>query len=61
MIKATIAQRWSGINFQNVLFVLTVPAEYSCSEMAVIRNCVFNAGLIEEKCSKNLQFITERK
>uniref|UniRef100_U9UDJ8 Hsp70 family protein n=3 Tax=Rhizophagus irregularis TaxID=588596 RepID=U9UDJ8_RHIID len=28
-------------------------------EIAVIRNCVFNARLIEEKCSKNLQFTTE--
>ncbi|CAB4384324.1 unnamed protein product [Rhizophagus irregularis] len=28
-------------------------------EIAIIRNCVFNAGLIEEKCSKNLQFTTE--
>ena len=47
--------------FRDVLLVLTVPAEFSEKSKAIMRMCVFDAGLIEEKCSANLQFTTERK
>ncbi|CAB5192646.1 unnamed protein product [Rhizophagus irregularis] len=60
VIKDTIKKAWCGIDFfQQVLLVLTVPAEYSEKEIAIMRDCVFEAGLIKEKCSKNLRFTTE--
>ncbi|GES96669.1 hypothetical protein GLOIN_2v1486447 [Rhizophagus clarus] len=60
VIKNRIGQHWPTIDFfKQVLLVLTVPAEYSNKEIALMRDCVYNAGLIEKKCSKNLQFTTE--
>jgi hypothetical protein len=53
---------WDGIDFfENVLLVLTVPAEYSAGAKAVMRECAHKAGLIRDKFSENLQFTTERK
>ena len=53
---------WPGIDFgSSTLLVLTVPAEYSEREKAIMRECVYNARLIENKYSKNLQFTTERE
>ncbi|CAI2176208.1 171_t:CDS:2 [Funneliformis geosporum] len=43
----------------NVLLVLTVPAEFSSNKIAIMRDCAFNAGLLKERRSTNLQFTTE--
>ncbi|RIA82252.1 hypothetical protein C1645_809690 [Glomus cerebriforme] len=60
LIKETIPQYWPGIDFmQQVLFVLTVPAEYSENDKAIMRECAFNAELVADKCSEQLQFTTE--
>ncbi|CAB4424819.1 unnamed protein product [Rhizophagus irregularis] len=60
VIKGTIKKYWYGIDFfHQVLLVLTVPAEYSEKEIAIMRDCVFKAGLIKERYSKNLRFTTE--
>ncbi|GBC10509.1 hypothetical protein RclHR1_00970010 [Rhizophagus clarus] len=60
LIKDKVETRWASIDFhKNVLFVLTVPAEYSDKEKAIMRECAFNAGLIEEKYSVRLQFTAE--
>ena len=62
VIKETVATRWPKIDFfENVLLVLTVPAEFSEKSKAIMRVCAFNAGLIKEKYSTNLKFTTERK
>jgi hypothetical protein len=45
---------------EHVFLVLTVPAEFSENDKAIMRECTFNAGLICEKNSYKLQFITER-
>ncbi|CAB5127648.1 unnamed protein product [Rhizophagus irregularis] len=59
-IKETIPQYWPGIDFMNdVLLVLTIPAEYSENDKAIMRECTFNAGLISDKNSERLQFTTE--
>ncbi|GBB95721.1 hypothetical protein RclHR1_00260026 [Rhizophagus clarus] len=59
-MKETIPQYWPGIDFmKNVLLILTVPAEYSENDKAIMRECIFNAGLIGEKNSERLQFTTE--
>ncbi|GES97260.1 hypothetical protein GLOIN_2v1881616 [Rhizophagus clarus] len=60
LIKETVARYWSGIDFmEHVLLVLTVPAEYSENDKAIMRECTFNAGLISDKLSESLQFTTE--
>jgi hypothetical protein len=61
LIREIIEIHWSGIDLEKVLFVVTVPAEYLEKDKAIMRECVYNAGLIKERESKNLQFTTERK
>jgi len=61
LIKDTIPIYWDGINFmEHSLLVLTVPAEYSENDTAIMRECTFNSGLISVKNSEKLQFTTER-
>ncbi|PKC65705.1 actin-like ATPase domain-containing protein [Rhizophagus irregularis] len=51
---------WEGIDFiEHVFLVLTIPAEYSENDKAIMRECTFNAGLISDKRSEKLQFTTE--
>ncbi|CAG8440613.1 uncharacterized protein OCT59_009844 [Rhizophagus irregularis] len=60
VIKETVTNTWTGLDFmENVLLVLTVPAEYSEKSKATMRECIFNAGLIGNKSSEKLQFTTE--
>jgi hypothetical protein len=62
MIKETVSTHWPGINFlENVLLVLPVPVEYSERAKSIMRQCIYEANLIEHINSKNLRFITERK
>ena len=62
VIKETVATRWSGIDyFEDVLLVITIPAEFPEKSKAIMRICAYKAELVEEECSKNLQFTTERK
>ena len=62
MIKETLLMHWPNINFfENVLLVLTVPAEYPEEARHIMRKCVYLARLIEDMLSKNLQFVTECK
>ncbi|PKY39943.1 hypothetical protein RhiirA4_453235, partial [Rhizophagus irregularis] len=47
LIKETIPKFWDGIDFmEHILIVITVPAEYSENDKAIMRECTFNAGLI---------------
>ncbi|RGB33498.1 hypothetical protein C1646_788697 [Rhizophagus diaphanus] len=60
LIKETIPKYWKGIDFmEHVFLVLTIPAEYSENDKAIMRECTFNAGLISDKRSEKLQFTTE--
>ncbi|CAG8440637.1 uncharacterized protein OCT59_009847 [Rhizophagus irregularis] len=60
LIKGTVTKSWPGIDFlENVLLVLTVPAEYSDKSKATLRECAFDANLIGSKFSEKLQFTTE--
>ncbi|RIA91787.1 hypothetical protein C1645_766521 [Glomus cerebriforme] len=58
-IKEIVTGEWEIDVLKNVLLVLTVPAEYTQREKAIMRECAFNAGLISEKESKRLEFTTE--
>ncbi|CAB4375322.1 unnamed protein product [Rhizophagus irregularis] len=60
VIKEIIDTRWLKIDyFENVLLIITVPAEFSEKAKAIMRICAFDAGLIKEKYSTNLRFTTE--
>ncbi|PKY55784.1 hypothetical protein RhiirA4_548903 [Rhizophagus irregularis] len=59
-IKNEIARSWTGVNyFENVLLVLTVPADYSEKDKDILRECTHSGKLIKNKSSEKLQFITE--
>ncbi|CAI2172469.1 1056_t:CDS:2 [Funneliformis geosporum] len=58
--KERIHKKWPDVEInKNVLWVLTVPAEFSEKDIAIMRECVNNAKLIKRKDAKNLQFTTE--
>ncbi|PKC17262.1 actin-like ATPase domain-containing protein [Rhizophagus irregularis] len=60
LAKETIMKKWNGIDFtENVLFVLTVPAEFSEKDKNIMRNCAHKAKLIKNKSSRKLEFTTE--
>ncbi|CAG8736110.1 8475_t:CDS:2, partial [Funneliformis mosseae] len=60
VMKETVVMRWPNVYFfEDVLLVSTFPAEYSESARSIMRECIFNAGLIKDKNSTALQFITE--
>jgi hypothetical protein len=62
VIKETVARRWPRVDyFKNTLLVITVPAEFSEKSKIIMRTCAYNASLIKEEYSTNLQIITERK
>ena len=46
---------------EQVLIILTVPAEFSDAARAIMRDCAFQANLIATKNTQKLQFVTERK
>ncbi|CAB5380852.1 unnamed protein product [Rhizophagus irregularis] len=55
-----MVEKWEGVDFtENVLFVLTVPAEYSEIDQDIMRRCAHKANLIKDKDSPRLQFTTE--
>ncbi|RGB28801.1 hypothetical protein C1646_672940 [Rhizophagus diaphanus] len=60
LIKDAVGRSFPEIDFhENVLLVLTVPTEYSEKDKAIMRKCVYEAGLIKDIHSGSLQFTTE--
>ncbi|RIA90036.1 hypothetical protein C1645_738171 [Glomus cerebriforme] len=59
-IKDKIKVHWPNVDFyENVLLILSVPAEYSKKELAIMRECALEAKLIRKEKSAHLQFTTE--
>ncbi|CAH1771221.1 1427_t:CDS:2, partial [Entrophospora sp. SA101] len=59
-IKENVKKHWYGIDFyNNVRLVFTVSAESTEDTKAIMRKCIYNAGLIKSIGTLNLQFITE--
>ncbi|CAI2186726.1 17433_t:CDS:2 [Funneliformis geosporum] len=46
------------IFFENVLLIISCPAKYSDKTKVIMRECAFNAGLINDNNSITLQFIS---
>ncbi|CAG8646028.1 3349_t:CDS:2, partial [Funneliformis caledonium] len=59
-IKDDLSRHWDSLNFyKDVLLVLTCTADYLENASLIMRECVYNAGLIVNICSSKLQFGTE--
>ncbi|PKK57290.1 hypothetical protein RhiirC2_858276 [Rhizophagus irregularis] len=57
-----ILEHWPDVNFyENVLLIISVPADYSKKELAIMRECSLEAELIRKENIEYLQFTTERK
>ncbi|CAG8774918.1 3158_t:CDS:10, partial [Gigaspora margarita] len=55
-----VENHWPGIDFyKHVLLVFTVPAEFNENVRTIMRQCIYNAGLIGSLGTLNLQFTTE--
>ncbi|KAF0520400.1 actin-like ATPase domain-containing protein [Gigaspora margarita] len=60
IIKEEIERRWPGIDFfRMVRLVVTVPAEFTEKAKSTMRQCIYDAGLINNFGTQNLKFITE--
>ncbi|CAB4471180.1 unnamed protein product [Rhizophagus irregularis] len=61
-VKTCLKKTWQSLDPErNVLYILTVPAEFDDEAIATFRECVFNAGLLKDEESNNIRFITEPK
>jgi hypothetical protein len=61
LIRKTLKSSWEDVDlYKNVLLILSVPAEYSEKEKAIMRECAYLAKLIEDQDTEFLQFTTER-
>ncbi|RIB06113.1 kinase-like domain-containing protein [Gigaspora rosea] len=61
LIKKVLLKRWPNINFLNqVLLVITVPAEYTEHTKDIMKESILRAGLISKNSDK-LKFIEESK
>ncbi|RIA97895.1 hypothetical protein C1645_210153 [Glomus cerebriforme] len=59
-IKKALTTRWPGIDHMyQVLFVLAVPAEFPESSKSILRQCAYDAKLINKLNTYKLQFTTE--
>ncbi|GES81278.1 hypothetical protein GLOIN_2v1762619 [Rhizophagus clarus] len=58
-IKKTLTTRWPGIEWNSVLFILAVPADFPEKSKAILRKCAFDAELITKIKTHKLQFTTE--
>ena len=62
MIKETINTRWHGLKFfENVLLIISIPAEFDDRAKDTMRKCLYSAELTDSKESTNVEFTTERK
>ncbi|CAG8551863.1 7908_t:CDS:10 [Ambispora gerdemannii] len=60
LIGETITSRWPGLQFpKNVLFVMAVPAEWTDEAKGFLRKLAYDAGMLEDLNSENLEFTTE--
>ncbi|CAG8510130.1 9845_t:CDS:2 [Racocetra persica] len=59
VIEVTLDKRWPGLKLSQVLFVLCVPAKWRSYSKAIMRDCAYKAGLLNESIASRLLFITE--
>ncbi|GBC01488.1 hypothetical protein RclHR1_04200006 [Rhizophagus clarus] len=60
LIKTRLSNHWPDLKLhENVLLIISVPADYSKKELAIMRECSLEAELICERNIEYLQFTTE--
>ncbi|GES81266.1 hypothetical protein GLOIN_2v1502209 [Rhizophagus clarus] len=60
LIKETVSTRWHGIKFfENVLLIISIPAEFDDIVKDTMRKCLHNAELTNSKESNKVEFTTE--
>ncbi|CAG8648007.1 10554_t:CDS:2, partial [Cetraspora pellucida] len=60
LIKATVERHWPGTDFfKMVRLVVTIPAEFTENTKVIMRQCIYDANLIDNNGTLNLQFTTE--
>ncbi|CAG8668257.1 16080_t:CDS:2 [Gigaspora rosea] len=56
----TVERAWPSVDFLNqVLLVITVPADFSEKTKKIMKECMYDADLIKSKDTTNVQFTTE--
>ncbi|RIA82724.1 hypothetical protein C1645_834921 [Glomus cerebriforme] len=60
MMKTYVKDKYKFLDFfDQVIIILTVPAEFDNNAISIMRECAFNAGLTDSRSSRNLKFTTE--
>ncbi|KAF0520399.1 actin-like ATPase domain-containing protein [Gigaspora margarita] len=60
VIKEEVERRWPGIDFfRMVRLAITVPAGFTEETKTIMRQCMYDAGLINNSGTQNLKFTTE--
>ncbi|RIB24215.1 hypothetical protein C2G38_2169221 [Gigaspora rosea] len=60
LMKDTVERAWPSVDFLNqVLLVITVPADFSEKTKKIMKECMYDADLIKSKDTTNVQFTTE--
>ncbi|CAG8525150.1 8434_t:CDS:10 [Ambispora leptoticha] len=59
LIQETIEKTWPGIRKEQVLYVMTIPAEWREYTKGIMRECAHEAGIISSVESTNLEFTSE--
>ncbi|PKY62294.1 hypothetical protein RhiirA4_488537, partial [Rhizophagus irregularis] len=59
VIKKKIAEEWDINFFTQVLLIFTIPTEFDDNAILIMRECIYTAGLLKDRYSRNLRFITE--
>ncbi|KAG9298807.1 hypothetical protein G9A89_015828 [Geosiphon pyriformis] len=59
LIQETLEKTWPGLQISQVMYVMTIPAEWRENTKAIMRECAHAAGIIEQVDSKKLEFTSE--
>ncbi|RIA83506.1 hypothetical protein C1645_786177 [Glomus cerebriforme] len=59
VIEEILKTRCNGVPLSQLLFVLSVPAEWPPNTRNILRNCVYKAELLDESNQHKLEFTTE--
>ncbi|GBB85958.1 hypothetical protein RclHR1_01240009 [Rhizophagus clarus] len=59
-MKTYLSDKYKQLEFfDQVIIILTIPAEFDNNAITILRQCAFEAGLTDAKNSRNLKFTTE--
>ncbi|CAG8563425.1 5605_t:CDS:10 [Ambispora gerdemannii] len=59
LITETLEKTWPGMQSSQILYVMTIPAEWKENTKVIMRECAHTAGIIETVDSNKLEFTSE--